>query len=118
MYSPDEQGTARRIADTYGDSLAWSEELSKWMVRRPDESIWRTDTLVERTSKAMIVCNLQQRDNPNVKGLTRLAHMRAALELCKPLVAVELEQFDTNPWALNTPNGLINLMNQEYVDPN
>lgn len=114
-YTPDEQGTSKRIADECEGSLIWCEELNKWMVRRSGESIWRVDNLVERTSKAMAVCNKQAIDHGHNK-FTRLPHMKAALELAKPLLAVELRQFDLNPWALNTPAGLINLHTGEYVD--
>jgi P4 family phage/plasmid primase-like protien len=78
------------------------------------------DTLVLRTSKAMQTCERQRADQngaPGAAGFTRLQHMRNALELAKPFLAVELSEFDLNAWALNTPDGLINLQTGEYVDP-
>lgn len=115
IYTPDERGTAQRISDEWVESLAWSEELHRWIVRREGETIWRLDTLVERTSKAMQTCERQRADNENAAGLTRLVHMKSALELAKPLLAVELCEFDLNPWALNTPDGLINLQTGLYA---
>lgn len=119
LYTADERGTAQRIADDWAESLAWSEELGKWIVRRDGETIWRQDHLVLRTTKAMQTCEHQRTDNATAvgsAGLTRLQHMRNALELAKPLLAVELADFDLNPWALNTPDGLISLYTGEYVD--
>jgi P4 family phage/plasmid primase-like protien len=115
-YTADERGTAQRIADEWGHCLAWSEEMNKWMVRREGRSIWQVDNLVERTSKGMQTCERQRAENQDAAGLTRLQHMRSALELAKPLLAVELCEFDLNPWALNTPDGLINLQTGLYVD--
>lgn len=115
MYTPDERGTAQRIADEWQSSLAWSEEMNKWLVRRDKSTIWKVDTLVERTTKAMISCERQRAEHEDKAGFTRLQHMRNALELAKPLLAVELCEFDLNAWALNTPDGLINLQTNEYV---
>lgn len=115
-YTADESGTAQRIADEWRESLVWSEELNRWLVRRDGESIWRVDNLVQRTSKAMMTCERQRAENQG-RGFTNLAHVKKALELAKPLLAVELCQFDTNPWALNTPAGVINLQNGELLEP-
>lgn len=109
IYTPDERGTARRIADEWGDSLAWSEELNRWLVRREGASIWRVDTLVQHTDWALQTCERQSNENPDVRGLASLRHMKNAMEVAKPMIAVELCEFDTNPWALNTPGGLIDL---------
>lgn len=115
QYTADERGSGQRIADEWFDSLAWSEELNRWLVRREGKTIWKVDTLVERTSKAMETCERQRAENQNNVQLTRLSHMKNALELAKPYLAVELSEFDTHPWALNTPDGLINLRTCEYV---
>lgn len=116
-YSADERGTARRIADDWWDSLCWSEELNKWLTRRERQSVWKVDILVERQLKAMQSCEAQRIDNPNSPGLTRPTHMRQALDLAKSLLAVELCEFDKNPWALSTPSGILNLRSGEYVNP-
>ena len=114
VYSEDERGLASRIAYEWGHSLAWSEEIGKWIVRREGESIWRADVLVERTSKALESAerHAEYADQPR---FLRLSSQKEALEFAKPLLAVELSQFDINPWALNTPSGLINLRSGEYV---
>lgn len=114
-YTADERGTAQRIADEWGYCLAWSEEMNKWLTRRPENCIWEVDYFVDRTRWAMETCERQRLENNDAAGLTRLQHMRNALELAKPLLAVKLCEFDLNPWALNTPLGLINLQTGEYV---
>lgn len=117
MYSPDERGAARRIAEEWGHSLAWCEERQRWMVRREGETIWRDDTLVERTTKALVSCERQATDHPSAKGLLKPAFVRNALDFAKPFIAVEMKMFDKEPWALNVPGGLINLKTLEFVPP-
>jgi putative DNA primase/helicase len=115
-YPATEYGTALRLADEWAESLVWMEEIGKWLVRREGESTWRVDSLVQRTEKAMITC-LAQADLHAVVGLSRLHHMKNALELAKPRLAVEAADFDQNPWMLNTPAGVINLQTSELVPP-
>jgi putative DNA primase/helicase len=109
VYSADEAGTAERIADEWGDSLCWSEEWGKWLTRSEDSSTWEADVMVLRISKALATCERQQAANQNARNMTRLAFIKASLELAKPRLAVRLSAFDQNPWGLNTPGGVIDL---------
>ena len=117
QYTPDERGAAKRLADEWKQSLAWSEERNRWMIRRDGESIWRDDILVERTTKALTSCERQSFDYPDARGMTRPGFVRNALDFAKPHLAVEMKSFDNQPWALNVPGGLINLQLLTFVEP-
>jgi putative DNA primase/helicase len=114
VYTPDERGAAQRIADEWSDSLCWSEEWNRWLTRPEGSSTWEPDVLVLRTSKAMQSCERHQiapnAPAPPAAGrFTRLAFLKASLELAKPLLAVRLSEFDVTPWGLNTPGGVVDL---------
>lgn len=110
----NEAGTAEMLAEDWKDSLRWSEELNRWLVRRDGESVWRPDVLVERTAKAVVTCS-RRKITWGYERFLKPTFIRNALEFAKPWLAIDLSEFDTNPWALNTPVGVINLLTGELI---
>ena len=115
LYAANEIGTAERIADEWRSSLCWSEEMHCWLVRPEGSITWQTDVMVERTSKAIDTAQRMAIDYPQVKQFLKPTFIRNSLDFAKPYLAVKLSDFDSNPWALVTPGGLINLQNFDYI---
>ena len=115
-----ELGIARRLVATYGASIRHSPELRCWLVW--DGVSWGDDITGEVTRKAKdIVDRLhgEARFDPERRSeLTKAwlkfqaaARLRAVVELAstEPGVPVTVDQLDTDPWALNVANGIVDL---------
>ena len=115
-----ELGIARRLVATYGASIRHSPELRCWLVW--DGVSWGDDITGEVTRKAKdIVDRLhgEARFDPERRSeLTKAwlkfqaaARLRAVVKMAstEPGVPVTVDQLDTDPWALNVANGIVDL---------
>lgn len=110
VYTADEWGTAQAIRDDHQRSLRWCETWQKWLVSDRKPGVWVVDDYVDHRRKALITCVKQEERHPtsNVR-FTSYGHNKNALSLAKPLLAITPSQFDTDPWILNCPAGVLDL---------
>jgi P4 family phage/plasmid primase-like protien len=98
-----------------GADIRYCEELSRWFFYNKNEGRWVEDsklgiyTLVKRfLTKVAQDC----RDGVNTEKLNEKKKVAAVVELTKShakRIAISKEQFDADPWLLNTPDGAVDL---------
>jgi len=139
--SRTEFGLADRMADHFGDVLAFCEERSSWMVYR--RGIWVTRsahtgeyfaqrmirTLMETEGESYDAAPGEAPDGTELpsprdmfrewvaKQQTRKA-VSAAERLARglPLMQISQDSFDVDPMLLNVQNGVVNLATGEFLD--
>lgn len=104
-----ELGAAHRIADEWADTLRWSGETNKWLVYGRKAGVWVVDTNEDALNLATQSCRRHQDQYPT-RSFERLGFIKNALGLAKPILAVSMDKFDSDPWILNTPTGPVDLM--------
>jgi putative DNA primase/helicase len=109
-YSDD--GLALRFTELHKDRLRYVATWGRWLVREP--AVWRLDDTVHAFELARAVC----RQAAAGCGDPKLA---AAIASSKTVAAVErlakgdrrhaatVDQWDADPWLLNTPAGVVDL---------
>lgn len=120
-YGATEDGLARALVAHHGDVLRYCPQRGKWL--RWDEHLWRWDD--EETHRELtraLARKLPDSENwrtfrkrglsaSGVAGVVRLAQSDTK-------IAVSFERLDSDPWALNTPHGVIDLRTGKIGDPN
>ena len=120
---------AQEFVDRFGGKLRWVPNLGKWTVW--DGKAWRPDELGWVSSLARKCCT-EIADVVARQG-TSPAEQRAALTAAKSIsssktidaviklaksdrrVVISAEKFDTDPWILATPNGIVDLKTGELM---
>lgn len=107
-----------RFSGTFHPSLRHVAAWNRWMLW--DGRVWRRDStlrvydLVRRVCRAMSA----ETDEPRVRSRLTAASTIAAIEKMvrsDRRHAVEADQWDANPWLLNTPTGIVNLETGETI---
>jgi putative DNA primase/helicase len=100
------------FADRYADTLRYVAQWSKWFVW--DGMIWRDDRTRSVFTRANRLCHEIARSLN--KGSARMtianAKTRAAVVALAgedPRLVATIDQWDTDPWLLNTPRGVVDL---------
>ncbi len=101
---------AQQIARQHSGTLRWCEEMQKWLVSDRKPGVWLPDTFVDHRRKALASAQEQKKANPKSKvTFDSVRHTNNGLTLAKPFLSVSLAAFDTDPWLLNTPAGVVDL---------
>jgi P4 family phage/plasmid primase-like protien len=100
--APDEDTLARAFVEQHGQTLRYVAVWGQWM--QWNGQLWREDTTLHAYDMIRDNCRdaLDRLDAKTVAGVERLARADRR-------VAATSEQWDTNPWVLNTPDGIIDL---------
>lgn len=123
---------AERMIGALGDGVRYAPEASKWYVW--DGTTWAPGAILQaeaRVNQQLI----EEADRVVRMGATdeekkffykkaesflstkRARDVRTAME-SHPSLAIRVTSFDSDPWALNTPSGLVNLKNGSLGSPN
>jgi len=107
---------ALRFTEQYGDDLRFTAEWGRW--RLWDGQVWRTDSTLAVFDLARRVCREESAACEDVRLARRItsAQTVAAVERLARADrrhAATVDQWDSNPWALNTPGGVVDLRGGE-----
>jgi putative DNA primase/helicase len=110
MFSDD--ALALRFADQHVDDLRYVAEWSKWL--RWDGARWQFDRVLAAFDRARVICRTAaaQCNKPKLAKELASAKTIAAVERVArsdPRLAATVDQWDADPWLLNTPDGVIDL---------
>src|SRR5262249_53384842 len=101
-----------RFAECYGDELRYVAKWSQWL--RWDGRCWRFDDTLAAFDGARLICRAAAGECNEAKLAKELASAKtvAAVERMARSdrrLAATVEQWDADPWLLNTPDGVIDL---------
>jgi putative DNA primase/helicase len=107
-----DEGLALRFSDKYGDSLRYVAGWGRWM--RWTGSAWKPDETLQVFDLSRAICRRASSECNNAKIAAILASAKtvAAVErLAKSdrRHAATVDQWDRDPWLLNTPGGKVDL---------
>ena len=122
----DDIGNAARFVDEHAAALRYVPAWNRWL--RWDRCRWAEDDVLEHlrrgrdTARSLALEAALERDEARRQAL--LAHARRsasearlramlAIAASDPRLVVRPADLDTDPWALNTPNGLLDLRTGE-----
>ena len=108
----DEQ-LALRFASRHSAELRYVAAWSKWLWW--DGSRWQTDDTLQSFGKARAVCREAANECNKSKvavGIASAKTVAAVERLAKAdrRLAATADQWDADPWSLNTPDGVVNLL--------
>jgi putative DNA primase/helicase len=103
---------ALRFAEYHKDDLRYVAAWGKWLIR--EKTRWRFDESMKAFDLARAICReaASQCNNPKTAANVASAKTVAAVErLAKAdrRLAATIEQWDDDPWILNTPDGVVDL---------
>jgi putative DNA primase/helicase len=103
---------ALSFADRYTNSLRYVAALGKWLVW--DGAKWCFDETLIARDRARMVCreaSVKCNDPKVAKLIASAKTVRSVEHLAQAdrRFAATVEQWDANPWLLNTPGGVVNL---------
>jgi len=105
--NPTQDNVARAFEDLYKDELRYCNQWGEWLIW--DNSRWKP----EKTLLAFHYCREISRDmnQINSKDVAKSSFARGVESFARAsrTFATVTEQWDANNWALNTPNGTIDL---------
>jgi putative DNA primase/helicase len=107
-----DEALALEFARRYADDLRYVAVWGQWLIW--DGARWKRDTTLRAFDLARSVCRdaSAKCNSPNLSNAIASAHTVAAVEkLAKAdrCLAADVEQWDRDPWLLNTPGGTIDL---------
>lgn len=107
-----DEALALEFTGQHGDRLRYVATWGKWLLREP--TVWRFEETMMAFDLARGICRAAASKCENVKVASIVASAKtvAAVErLAKAdrRHAATVDQWDSDPWALNTPGGMINL---------
>jgi putative DNA primase/helicase len=105
---------ALQFADDHADDLRYVAAWSRWLSY--DGSRWQFDDTLKAFDLARKICRATAArcNKPKIATLVTSAKTVAAVErLAKAdrRIAATVDQFDADPWLLNTPGGVVDLRN-------
>src|SRR5262249_30885587 len=120
-YRQTDTGMARRFVEQFGEGFRYCEDLGGWLcydgTRFERKATAAAYQRIDETSNG-IWLDVGEAPAGQRKDLARFAIRRAAaqgkaraLALARhmPSLPAKVEEFDADPWALNTPNGTVDL---------
>jgi putative DNA primase/helicase len=106
-----EDALALEFAERYADDLRYVAEWSKWF--RWDGKRWAPDKTRHIFDLARKICrkSAAQCNDKSNKGLASAKAVAAVERLaqCDRQLAATIDQWDADPWLLNTPGGVVDL---------
>ena len=109
-----EQAIAQEFANRHFDELRYVAQWNKWFVR--DGLCWREDRKRRVFTRANKLCReiARSANKPGVAKTIASAKTRAAVVALAgedTRLVAGVDQWDTDPWLLNTPGGVVDLRN-------
>lgn len=107
-----EEALALRFAEKHGMTLRYVAAWGRWMLW--DGKCWQQDNTLQVLNFARMICRQAaascNKDN-HAKRIASAQTVSAIERLAKTdrRIAATVEQWDTNPWLLNTPKGVVDL---------
>jgi len=103
---------ANRFADKYGHKLRYVASWGKWLIW--DSTYWRFDDTMQAFDMARDICQSASAECNEHAVSRRIASAQtvAAVEKLARAdrrIAATVDQWDNDPWLLNTPGGVIDL---------
>src|SRR5262245_43597188 len=107
-----DEALALRFAERHAGNLRYVEGWRKWLAW--DGKRWRFDNTLHAFDRARFICReaSSQANDPRVRMAVASAKTVAAvggLAKTDRRLAATTDQWDTNPWLLNTPAGIVDL---------
>lgn len=123
LSDPSELGTANRFAARYEGTLLYARELGwlqwrgdRWVRDADDFALQAMISLAEECYRQALAARMEAINDPateatlkNVQRMRSKQHMDSALKLARSLLLTDAAKFDADPYALNTPAGVVNL---------
>jgi putative DNA primase/helicase len=109
-----EDALAIRFTDQYGDELRYVAMLGKWF--RWDGQRWQQDDKLMVFSLARKICRAASAESSDRQSVLASGKTIAAVERlarCDQSIAATIDQWDADPWLLNTPAGIVDLKTGE-----
>ena len=107
-----DEALALRYADLYEDRVRYVAQWGRWLIY--DGSVWRSDDTLQAFGLSRTICRSASaacHDQVAARTIASARTVAAVERLAKAdrRLAATVEQWDTDPWALNTPAGIVNL---------
>jgi putative DNA primase/helicase len=107
-----EEALALAFADRHANKLRYVAQWGQWFIW--DSKCWRTDETRQVFSMARALCREAAAELNKASERKRVASAKTraavvALACEDRRLAATIEQWDTDPWLLNTPDGVIDL---------
>lgn len=113
-----EEDLALRFSERHADSLRYVAAWNKWY--RYDNGVWKPDETRKTFSLARDLCRQVSLESkkPERKAIASARTRAAVVALAGEdrRQAATIDQWDADPWALNTPGGVIDLRTGERRD--
>ncbi len=118
-------GNAKRLARMYGADLRFSKKIKDWLVwdgkRWGDDELLKVNEKAQATARSIYDEAKNAQDSEQRKALAKHAaasestmKQSAMLKEARSLLAVQLNQFDAEPYLLNCNNGTLNLSTKTW----
>lgn len=122
IYEPTEDGNALRYADTYAGQLLYILEHGAWAAW--DGHVWNLENgdqvAVENARRLVRALPAETKQEAawrkKSQARSNITNTISLASNTKGMYA-NMTKFDTNPWLLNTPNGIVDLTSGEISDP-
>ena len=114
-----ESALALSFAEQHAGDLRYVAAWNKWLSW--DGRRWRFDTVLRTFDLAHVLCRraAAECNKKNAKELARAKTVAAVISLARadPRIAATDDQWDADPWLLNTPGGVVDLKTGERRPP-
>ncbi len=107
-----DDGLALRFAAKHADRLRYVAAWSQWMIW--EAGIWRNENTLRAFDLARVVCRDAASRCDQPKAAAALASSKtvaavSSLARADRRIAATIDQWDADPWLLNTPGGVVDL---------
>jgi P4 family phage/plasmid primase-like protien len=123
QYSLTDDGNARMLADQINGRLLYCEQKNQWLQWVDSHWAWQAGDSAAIEAMRSMIENIDPRgDDIIAKHKTRSLSWRAiesGVRLARrdPKIQTDIDDLDTDPFLLNTPNGSVNLYSGELRTP-
>ncbi len=122
FYTRTDDGNALRFSDTYQNRLRYIPERNTWAVWNGHQWQLANSNAPAVEAARHLARNLPEEDPADIKHKNRSLSKNAitaaiTLAATHPTINTPLTMFDTNPYQLNTPTGVIDLKTGQQTPP-
>ena len=113
---PSDEALALRFAGRYANDLRYVAAWSRWLSW--DGARWRFDDTLHAFDRARSLCR-EAANEANKSSIARVLASGKTIAAVERLakadrrIAATIDQWDADPWLLNTPDGIIDLRTGE-----
>jgi putative DNA primase/helicase len=107
-----DEALALLFADTHADDMRFVAKWGQWLIW--DGTRWKADDTLQYFNRARTICRKAARTaNKGGKGVASAKTVAAIVNLARAdrRLAATFDQWDRDPWLLNTPGGVVDLRN-------